>query len=563
MSEHAPPRYEPPLRQRNLALRSNDEITAALLRSEERLRLIMDTIPAHIAYFDKEWVFRYANLRYAEWFGLRREQVIDQPILQVIGAAVFRAVETHVARALAGEQVTYEYAMERAGGEIVYARSTLVPEIAADGTVLGCFVQAFDISEQRRTQAILMQAQKMEAIGQLTGGLAHDFNNLLTVVIGNLHALQPRLPTHDVEEFVEPALHAAQRGVQLVKRLLTFSRQQPLEPQPIEVNGLILNLARLIRRSLPDSIAISTVACEAELTALADPHQLENALINLIINARDAMPNGGRLSIESSSEHLDLHAAADLEIRSGHYVKIAVSDNGLGMDGSTVARMFEPFFTTKPFGHGSGLGMSMVYGFLKQSGGGVRVRSRQAQGTTVAILLPAAPKPSGFNLELVHDNNLNYPNNNSIQSISPKDMSDKLQQPKTDLVLLVDDEHDVRKITRMQLTELGFAVLEAENGSEAITMLEHIPDIRILITDMVMPGEIDGAALARLAKAMRPDLPIIIISAYALTISNTAAANAGDDALEISSIPFLPKPFSHEELAAVLATGVAHAKSCS
>lgn len=519
------------------ALKANDLMTAALKRSEARLRLITDTIPAHIAYFDNTWHYRYSNLRYAEWFGKRRDQVENHLISEVIGAHVFRAVESSVQRALDGEQVSYEYAMERSNGEIVHARSTLVPEIGPDGSVLGCFVQAFDISEQRRTQAMLMQAQKMEAIGQLTGGLAHDFNNLLTVVMGNLRALHQRLEGDPaVEDFVEPALHAAQRGVELVKRLLTFSRQQPLAPETLDVNAIITNLARLMRRSLPEGITLTATSPSATLHALADPHQFENAVINLIINARDAMPNGGKIRVEVSAEILDPSAAGDLEVKPGRYVQIAVSDNGMGMDGSTLARMFEPFFTTKPFGHGSGLGLSMVYGFLKQSGGSVRVRSRQAQGTTIALLLPAMER------------------GDPVEALHPTAASEK--SPAQQLVLLVDDDHEVRKVTRMLLNELGYPVLEADNGDEGLEMLRHIPDIDILITDLVMPNGLDGATLAQLAREQRPELHIVLISGYARNLSLAQQARLGQPGLANElPFPFLNKPFTREELAATLAAG--------
>src|SRR5690606_35180017 len=364
-----------------------------LSHSELRLRQITDTIPAHIGYFDRDWVFRYGNRRYAQWFGATSDSVKDRPILEVIGPHVFAQVEDKVRRALAGEEVSYEYSMPGPGGETLYARSTLVPDFGPDGEVIGCYVHAVDITEQRRTQGALAQAQKMEAIGQLTGGLAHDFNNMLTVVMGNLQGLVDALGDHPaVAEYVEPALAAAEGGAGLIRRLLAFSRQQPIAPVVVEVNELVLDMARMIRRSLPSTITVSTASRDVDLRALVDPNQLESALLNLALNARDAMPNGGELRIECSLECIEGAAAADLELPPGCYVQITVADNGTGMDGATLARVFEPFFTTKTFGLGSGLGMAMVYGFIKQSGGGVRIRSRQAVGTTVSLLLPQAPR---------------------------------------------------------------------------------------------------------------------------------------------------------------------------
>ena len=365
----------------------------------------------------------------------------------------------------------------------------------------------------------------MEAIGQLTGGLAHDFNNMLTVVIGNLVALKENHPDDPLtENFVEPAMHAANRGAELIRRLLGFARRQPLEPKPVEVNELILGMSKLIRRSLPGTIAVSTASREPCLVAMVDAHPLENALLNLALNARDAMPNGGELRIESSLEHLSPAAAADLEVLPGDYVQIAVSDNGMGMDGSTMARVFEPFFTTKQFGSGSGLGLSMVYGFVKQSGGGVRIRSRQARGTTVALLLPSVAEaeqpdtlPAGAQ---VHE----------------ADLAGKL-------VLLAEYDADVRTIMRMQLAELGCAVVEAESGAEAADMVENIPAIALVISDVVMPGAMDGRALARFVRRFRPDLPVVLMSGFAETRA---------DLLDDPDLPLLSKPFSRDKLLAAL-----------
>ncbi|WP_374496406.1 PAS-domain containing protein [Zoogloea sp.] len=508
------------------AIESNKAITQALRRSEQRLREVTDAIPAAVAYFDREWSYRYANKGYAEWFGWSADQIEGRKIQEVVGQEVFEVVQPHVARALGGERITYEYQLIGRDGEPARARSTLVPDIAPDGAVLGCYVHSVDVTEQRRTQAALAQAQKMEAIGQLTGGLAHDFNNMLTVVIGNLVALKENHPDDPLtENFVEPAMHAANRGAELIRRLLGFARRQPLEPRPVEVNELILGMSKLIRRSLPGTIAVSTASREPCLVAMVDAHQLENALLNLALNARDAMPNGGELRIESSLETLDIHAAADLEVPPGDYVQIAVTDNGMGMDGSTLARVFEPFFTTKQFGMGSGLGMSMVYGFTKQSGGGVRIRSRQARGTTVALLLPRVEEaPTHAALPADRD-------------VNAADLAGKL-------VLLAEDDADVRSVVRMQLAELGCAVVEAENGAEAADMVENIPAIALVISDVVMPGSMDGRALARFVKRFRPGLPMVLMSGFA----ESDVQSGGLD----SEPPLLAKPFSRDKLLAAL-----------
>ncbi|MBP7468247.1 MAG: PAS domain-containing protein [Thauera sp.] len=502
-----------------------------LSHSELRLRQITDTIPAHVGYFDRDWVFRYGNRRYAQWFGTSSEGMKDRPILEVIGPHVFAQVEDKVRRALAGEEVIYEYSMPGPGGETLFTRSTLVPDFGPDGEVIGCYVHAVDITEQRRTQGALAQAQKMEAIGQLTGGLAHDFNNMLTVVMGNLQGLVDALGDHPaVAEYVEPALAAAEGGAGLIRRLLAFSRQQPIAPVVVEVNELVLDMARMIRRSLPSTITVSTASRDVDLRALVDPNQLESALLNLALNARDAMPNGGELRIECSLECIEGAAAADLELPPGCYVQITVADNGTGMDGATLARVFEPFFTTKKFGLGSGLGMAMVYGFIKQSGGGVRIRSRQAVGTTVSLLLPQAPRAAAAGEPALLASGA------------------RLRPLEGRLVLLVEDDDKVRDVVRKQLSALGCAVLEAESGHEAADMVENIPAIAIVLSDIVMPGGMDGRALARFVRRFRPELPVVLMSGYA----DKAATG-----LEDSALPVLAKPFTQELLLEALHAAIA------
>ncbi|MEY2631674.1 MAG: hypothetical protein RIR00_328 [Pseudomonadota bacterium] len=507
------------------ANRENSRITAALRQSEERLRLITDTIPALIAYFDKDRIYRYTNKGYSAWFGRGYDEMANRPIVEALGDKFYAAVRDYVDRALAGEQVTYEYSMEKEDGSLIFARSTLVPERGPDGDTLGCFVLSFDITEQKRTQAALVQAQKMEAVGQLTGGLAHDFNNMLTVVIGNLAALRER-SGHDPEvcEYLDPALHAAERGVDLIKRLLSFSRQQPLEPRPVAVGALIQGMMKLMRRSLPETIAIEHQPPESPLYAMADSHQLESALLNLALNARDAMPEGGRLHIHCQQLQVSGEMAEALLLAPGDYVQIDVTDSGHGMDPATQARVFEPFFTTKRFGSGSGLGLSMVYGFLKQSGGNIRLQSQVGRGSTFSLFLPrteASEVPSG---------RLNF-SGRAGGRIKP-------------LVLLVEDDVDVRRVVRLQLTGLGYPVLEAENGEEAVVMIENVPDIGLLLSDVVMPGLVDGKALARFAHACRPQMRIALMSGY--------TDQARTEPADAPHYPLLNKPFNQAELAAVL-----------
>ena len=497
----------------------NSRIAAALRRSEERLRLINDTIPILIGYVDHNEVYQYANKGYSDWYGHPEDGVTGRAVREVIGEYVYGQVRENVRKALSGQQVSYEYQMQRQG-QNVFARSTLVPETLPEGNTLGFFVFSHEITEQKRMEAALVQAQKMEAIGQLTGGLAHDFNNLLTVVIGNLAALQDHRPDDaEVNEFVEPALQSARRGVQLIRRLLTFSRQQPLEPQAVDIGHLISGLSKLVRRSLPESITISTDLASASIHALVDPGQLESALLNFAINARDAMPDGGRLHIAARPVEL-LSNADGFDVPPGSYAMIEVGDNGTGMDSATLARVYEPFFTTKRFGLGSGLGLSMAYGFVKQSGGGIAIQSQPGQGTTVLMVLPlTTPEPDADR---------------------PDD-----DAPLThggELVLLVEDEPNVRRVVRQQLIDLGYPVIEAENGAQAFTMIEQIPDIAIVVSDVVMPGGLNGRQLAEQMLIHHPRMRIVLMSGY-----------SDEDEEDVTcALPILAKPFVRQDLARAL-----------
>ena len=501
------------------ASEENERIAAALRRNEERLRLINDTIPIMIGYVDQNEVYQYANKGYSDWYGYPGESVTGRAVIDLIGPHVYSQVRDPVKRALAGQQVTYEYQMERQG-QTVFARSTLVPEVTVDGKNLGFFVFSQEITNQKRMQAALVQAQKMEAIGQLTGGLAHDFNNLLTVIIGNLAALQDHRPDDaEVNEFVEPALQSARRGVQLIKRLLTFSRQQPLEPKAVDIGNLIGSLAKLVRRSLPESIAVSTDLGGMTLHALVDPGQLESALLNFALNSRDAMPEGGRLHIAARAVELSTDAAA-FDVSPGRYALIEVGDNGCGMDTTTLARACEPFFTTKRLGLGSGLGLAMAYGFAKQSGGGVSIQSQPEQGTTVLMVLPLATP----------EEDVDAPGEDAALPAGGE------------LVLLVEDEPNVRRVVRQQLIDLGYPVIEAEDGVQALAMIEQIPDIAIVVSDVIMPGGLDGRQLADRVRHDRPEMCIVLMSGY------TDEAEVGSD------LPVLAKPFGRQDLARALRT---------
>ncbi len=498
------------------------ERTVELRRSEAQMRLIIDSIPARIAYFDHRRVYRYINRGYHAWFGLDTSNPGAVSAKEYLGAATYAGIRPNVSRALAGEAVTYEYRAAVVGGGHVIARTTLIPEIAADGSVAGCFELTFDITEEKRAQQMLVQAQKMEALGQLTGGLAHDFNNILTVIIGNLSALsEARADDATISEFVEPAVDAARRGAELIKALLSFSRQQPLEAQAADVLPLIASIGRLVRRALPESLRLDIDTGAVPLWAWIDSHQLQNALFNLIFNARDATPARGEIGLRARAETLDRAASAGLQVEPGKYVRIEVSDNGSGMDEKTLARVFEPFFTTKKVGLGTGLGMAMVYGFVKQSGGAIAIASQVGLGTTVSLWLPACEVSS--------------------EAAAPTDPTPKEARGDQGLALLVEDDPDVRKVARRALLELGFVVIEAENGAEAMQILDQTPGIVLMLSDVVMPGGVDGRELAAHARDRCGVTRVVLMSGYTPELDRPI------------DLPILAKPFTKAQLAALIA----------
>jgi CheY-like chemotaxis protein len=335
----------------------------------------------------------------------------------------------------------------------------------------------------------------MEALGQLTGGLAHDLNNLLTVILGNSELLAEQLPPDGQHrKLAQMAKEAAERGAALTSRLLAFSRQQPLDPKPIDVNRLITNMDGLLRRTLGGNVEIEMIRHGGLWMTLVDAPQLDSALLNLCINARDAMATGGRLTIETANVHLDQeYAGKHIEVTPGQYVMVAVSDTGTGMPPEVIARVFDPFFTTKKDGKGSGLGLSMIYGFVKQSQGHVDIYSELGQGTTVKLYLPRAAA--------------------TAEKAEPR-RTEAAIEGGAEKILLVEDDDLVRKHVLAQLEALGYRVVAVRSGPDAIDALRSRTDFDLLFTDIVIPGGMNGKQLADEARKLHPDLPVLFTSGY-------------------------------------------------
>jgi PAS domain S-box-containing protein len=392
---------------------------------------------------------------------------------------------------------------------------------------------ARDITEQRRQQDALdkaedalRQAQKMEAVGQLTGGLAHDFNNLLTGISGALELLQIRISQgryKDVERYISTAQGAANRAAALTHRLLAFSRRQTLDPKATDVNRLTESMTDLIRNTLGPEIEMTMTTAPDVWTTLVDPNQLENALLNLCINARDAMPDGGKLTIATANRTLDSVEAFSFEMRAGDYVCLSVADTGTGMSDEVVQRAFDPFYTTKPLGQGTGLGLSMIYGFAKQSGGQVRISSALGCGTTIHLFLPRHSEEEK-----------NVDTSTGFSSVPRAGVGET--------VLIVDDEPSVRMLITEVLAELGYTAIEAAEGASALQVLRSDTRIDLLVTDVGLPGGMNGRQLADYGRTARPTLKILFITGYA------EKAAMGIDGLD-KGMAILTKPFAMDGLA--------------
>ncbi|NIA71444.1 transporter substrate-binding domain-containing protein [Pelagibius litoralis] len=435
----------------------------------------------------------------------------DQAALDEVRAAINDETPVHV--------VLRNY---RKDGACFLLDLQIAPVRDKDGTVTHFVGIQNDITDRVATEDQLRQAQKMEVIGQLTGGVAHDFNNLLTVIVGNLERLEGRIKDSEKSRsLIRHAQEAADLGAGLTHQLLAFARLQPLSPRAVDLNELVTDLSELLQRTLGETIQISTLLDSDLRKTLADPAQVQNALLNLAINAKDAMPRGGRLIIETSNVEVDeSYATGQSDTLPGRYVMLSVTDTGVGMSNKVQERAFEPFFTTKKVGSGSGMGLSMVYGFVKQSGGHVRLCSEPTCGTTVGMYLPELRGVA------------------KAEEQSPAAPNEPRGQGET--VLVVEDNVRVRCITTDRFQELGYRVLEAKNSIAALDLLEKLGPVDLLFTDMIMPGKMGGRELAKEAQGRYPKIKVLFTSGYAEpTIDESQATDA----------MWLRKPYRQADLA--------------
>ena len=484
--------------------------TAELQASEARLRAIFETSYIYQGLLTLDGILLDANTTSLTGIKSSLADVVGRSFWDTPWftgtAGMPETVRKAISAVAAGGTVRQEIAVNLPEGGWRRFDFTMRPLHDGAGSVVAIVPEAIEITEQHRAEEVLRQSQKMEAIGKLTGGIAHDFNNLLTGVIGNLDLMRARVREGRVTEldrYIIAALGAAERAAALTHRLLSFARQQTLDPKPTNLNRLVAAIEELVRRTVGPEIAVEVVGAAGLWNTCVDHNQLENALLNLCINARDAMPQGGRLTIETANKWLDERTAEDRDMSPGQYVALSVSDTGVGMTPDTISHAFDPFFTTKPLGEGTGLGLSMVYGFVRQSGGQARIYSELGKGTTVTLYLPR-----NFSEE--------------VRTAPPSEASDVPRAREGETVLIVDDEPSVCALVQEALGDLGYISIEAHDGAAGLKILKSGRRVDLLITDIGLPGGMNGRQLADAGLAVRPALKVLFITGYA---ENAAIGN--------------------------------------
>ncbi|MGR1583437.1 hybrid sensor histidine kinase/response regulator [Thalassobius sp. S69A] len=493
--------------------------TRALQLSEERLSLIADEVPAGIAHIDKDMNILYANKRFARAYRKTPADVIGMNTSDVLYARTLQESSRFFEQARRGALVDFEMRLELPGGRFKEVRTLLRPGKPATGEIADFYLVSIDVTRRKSTLSALMRSQKMDALGRMASGISHDFNNLLTIILGNLVPLSEQLSDADlVEEFLMPAISAARRGSALTKRLLTLARREQFDPVPTRIGEAIDEISALVSSSIPSSLVVRLHQQKDLPLALVDRSQLEMAILNLALNARDATQGKGTITIDTAARRLSQEEAELFRIPAGNYIGIRFSDDGCGMEAALVEKIFEPFFTSKVAGSGSGLGLSMVYGFVQQSNGAITVESAPGRGTSFTILLPEVAAPP-----------------DDPPAPLPPGPAPISQESR--IVLLVEDDPDVRRTIRRQVSGFGHPVVEAENADEAMILLEQLKEVRMVLSDVDMPGTMNGFGLAARVQAKFPHIDLVLMSGQ-----NVQPPDGQADT------PLLRKPFTDADL---------------
>ena len=501
-------------------------LPASLLGQAKKLQAILESALDAIITIDRRGTITTANPAAAKLFGYEQETFLGRNVHFLMPEPYHSEHDDYLQnyrttgrRKIIG--IGREVTGQRSDGS-VFPMHLAVSEFEMDGQTYFTGI-IHDLSANKATEMALRQAQKMEAMGQLTGGIAHDFNNLLTVIVGNLEMLEAQLTTPVQQELLTEALDAADHGARLTARLLAFARRSYLEPEIVNLNSFVVGLTDMLHRTLGATVQLSNALSPQLWSTRVDASQVESAIINLAVNSRDAMPDGGRLVLETQNVVVDAATSDDLDgLAPGEYVRLSVSDTGAGIPLAVRNRVFEPFFTTKEPGKGTGLGLSMIYGFAKQSGGHASISSAESEGTTVNIFLPR------YRQEPV--------------SVAPTDVQMAAPAGAGRVILAVEDDERVRKLTVSRLTRLGYRVLAAANGAEALDILRVEPAVTLLFTDLVMPGGMSGYELSAKVRTLYPAMRILLTSGYADVLANS-------EQLAAEQLKVLRKPYREAELA--------------
>ncbi len=503
---------------------SREKAQYALTLIEERQRIILDLLPAEVAYFDTRLQFQFVNQRYADALQRSKEEITGQS-LAVLSQNQYQAMQAQLTEALNGVESAREYSNWSRDHQVITKR-LITPCYDDAGNVVGVLLVALDITSEKEVEKKLLEAQRMSAVGHLAGGLAHDFNNLLSIILGNLvSAAEHYQMDAELQRYLKPSIRAAKRGANITNRLLAFSRRQPLAPMPCDINLLLQETIELLQGSLPSNIELIFDKNKTHGLPFVDPGRLEDALVNLALNAKQAMPRGGEIRFSVTELNVETQSLfLDEEVAAGHYMQIKVADTGQGFTEDAMQMAFEPFFTTRSdvagSGAGAGLGLSMVYGFVKQSNGYIKVTSSPGQGAEITLLLPAVE------VELV---------------AGPVDSQEyEHQERKGKLVLLVEDDDDVRQVVRELLRKMGFNVIESSTAEEAEALIAVLDDVYALVSDIRLNGETNGYDLADIFKFTHPMSRVVLMTGYAFD------ENSGREGKHHYNV--LQKPFDIKQL---------------
>lgn len=504
-----------------------ESVQRDLAKSEARQRVILNEIPALVAQIDAQYRIEFVNRRYAELFRADIDALLGQSLPDLAGWTKNSAVMRILADRSNAQHDPFTTTWMVSDEQTLMLKTMLIPAVAESSGEAGFFVLTLDVTDEEKSRKRLMEMQRMNAVAQLAAGLAHDFNNLLSIILGNLSSASEHVDEYPgMRDYIDPSIRATRRGAEIMSRLLAFSRSQPLAPVALDVGALMRSAAQLMQRSLPEHIQLVVESEPGRDWVFADPGQLENAIVNLVLNARDAMPQGGVIRIASSE--VSSEQLASFPHNNRGYIQIQVADEGQGFTANALEHAFEPFYTTKKSGEGSGLGLSMVFGFAAQSGGHVSIESQYGEGARINLILPRALQGT-----------------QESSAASHSEHNDRLRQWSGQLVVLVEDEPEVRKTVRRQLQNLGFSVLVCANGDEALKLIPNVEDLYLVLSDIVMPGQQDGLQLAQQLRRKWPHIALLLMTGY-----------VDEAVIQDINVDFKPtilrKPFDVEQLRAAI-----------